>query len=547
MNVSITVYEALRLPGLSSARLIAGQGGTHNLIKWVTTVEVIEDISRLQEGEFLVTTGYGLDQHSDHFQKLLAMKKLSGAAIYTGFYLKQIPQVFKDIANQNDLPLIELPTDLNFSSITKSILEQIVNKQMELISSSLDFHKQLTQLVVKNEGKPSISDRLSLLTGTSLFIMDESGELSYSVQKHESIRIDELELIVHQDSLPYKDLSEKCQLEKKPLELELHRFKILFYPISANEKNYGCLIAIKELDEWSELHISTLEHAAAVFAIEYLKEEAVLQTQHRLRGEFLEQLINKNFQTSSMALERGKKLGFDLSLSQAILYVKLESIKDSGRYKKSLDLLNDLARTELENLGRQFVIRERLEGLMILFEVKEGRNKNWKQDSLKTAGVLHRLWKQRLPQVQVTVGVGRTYAEVSLLNQSAVEAEYAADLHPLLFMEKKIIHYDDLAAFHLLLQMKEAGLSLKQFYEEQMGSLLNKSKQGIDLIHTLEAFFKHNHHIQATASELFIHRHTLKYRLNLIEERSGYHLDSADDRLKLQLAMAAYKLEQYYQ
>lgn len=70
--------------------------------------------------------------------------------------------------------------------------------------------------------------------------------------------------------------------------------------------------------------------------------------------------------------------------------------------------------------------------------MKEGRNTNWKQDSLKTAGILHRLWKQRFPRVQVTVGVGRTYAEVSRLNQSAVEAEYAADLHTLLFMEKKL-------------------------------------------------------------------------------------------------------------
>lgn len=69
-----------------------------------------------------------------------------------------------------------------------------------------------------------------------------------------------------------------------------------------------------------------------------------------------------------MALERGKKLGFDLSLSQAILYVKLENIQDSRHFKKSMDLLNDLARTELEKLGRQFVIRERLEGLMILLK-----------------------------------------------------------------------------------------------------------------------------------------------------------------------------------
>lgn len=94
--------------------------------------------------------------------------------------------------------------------------------------------------------------------------------------------------------------------------------------------------------------------------------------------------------------------------------------------------------------------------------------------------------------------------------------------------------------------MKELGISLAEFYEEQIGSLLEGSKHGIDYVHTLELYFKHNLNIQATAAELFIHRHTLKYRLRQIESRSGSDLNSADARLTLQLAIAAYKLEQYF-
>lgn len=188
--MSISIYEALNLPVMKNTKLAAGYNGVTNIIKWVTIVEVIEDINRLQEGEFLITTGYGLKDNSREFERLLSMKKLSGAAIYTGFYLDYIPQSFIDIANENDLPLIELPTEINFSIITKSILEQILNKQMEMISFSLDTHKKLTQLVLQNKGQNIISDTLSELTGSSIFVMNEASEVTYFVKAHNDLKFD---------------------------------------------------------------------------------------------------------------------------------------------------------------------------------------------------------------------------------------------------------------------------------------------------------------------------------------------------------------------
>lgn len=407
--MSISVHEAISLPAMKDAKIRGGKNGLDNPIKWVTIVEVIEDINRFQEGEFLITTGYGLNEHSSHFQRLLAMNQLSGVAIYSGFYLQEIPQVFIEIANQYQLPLIELPTHLNFSTVTKSILQQILNKQMEL-----------------------------------------------------------------------------------------------------------------------------------------LKEEAVKQTQIRLRGEFLEEIINRSFQSSSIIIERGKTLGYNLSLHHAVLHIKLDQYTDNELFKRYVEVLYNDTFSYMDRANRQFLLRTRLDGLIILTQIKADKDGSYKHDSLKLTKNLLENWKRRHPHIPITIGVGKPYKNVNQLSDSANEAKYAVDLSGLLLSKKEIIHYDDLATFHLLLQMKELGISLEDFYKEKIGKLLNRSKQGIDYIQTLDMYFKYNLNLQTTAAHLYIHRHTLKYRLQQIENRSGYDLSSADERLTLQLALAAYKLEQYY-
>lgn len=402
--MSFTVHEALTLPVMDSALLLAGSNGLSNEIKWVTIVEVIEDINRFQDGEFLITTGYGLNENSTHFLKLLAMKKLSGVAIYSGFYLERIPKVFIEVAHKNDLPLIELPTSLNFSTVTKSILQQIVNKQIE-------------------------------------------------------------------------------------------------------EENK--------------------------------------ETERRLQDEFFEEIMNQNFHSTAMILNRGKELGYNLSLPQAILQIKLEEYLENDDFKKNMELLFHHLQRVMEKEERQFIVKSRLDRLIMLSEIQATKKRSLKQDSLELAQKISESWKLKHPKTPIIIGVGRTYTHVNQISDSTNEAKYAVDLSGLLLVRKEIIHYEDLATFHLLLQMKEMGVSLQTFYEEKIGGIL-PVKPGVNLIETLEGYFRNNLNLQATATQLFIHRHTLKYRLNQIEKKLGCNLNSADERLALHLAIAAYKLEKYF-
>ena len=62
---------------------------------------------------------------------------------------------------------------------------------------------------------------------------------------------------------------------------------------------------------------------------------------------------------------------------------------------------------------------------------------------------------------------------------------------------------------------------------------------GGHLIPSLRAFLERNARWEAAAAELFVHRHTLRYRMRKVEELTGRNLSSARDRMEFFLAQRA--------
>lgn len=531
--MSISVHDALLLPAMNEAKLVAGRNGIHQLIQWVTIVEVIEDVSRLQEGEFLITTGYGLKENNPEFINLLSKQRLSGIVIYTGLYLEKIPFSYIEMADQVNLPLIEIPKSVNFSTITKGILEEMINKQLHMISSSLEIHKQLTQLVLENKGYQSITETLGTAISSSIFIVGKDFELMNTHNYHEDVFHPFENFLEH--FMPY---IKSCFQKHKTESCYFLGFQVVFYPIVANQQCFGSIIACKESERWGEFDKTALEHAATVFAIEAMKQEDIQQTKARMEEDFLEEVLHHNFKSSSMAMARGKKLGFDLSLPHCAYHFHVDHFQGMETVEK--EFTHDLYLFILhyfKKQNRQFMVRERLNGILLLVEMPF---ENSKDDSLSFIDKLIKASKKNENIDTFYVGVGRVYQHVDDLRQSALEAKSAVELRDLLLHKKNVIHYDDLHPFHLLLQMVDMGMELKNLYTPYLKGIINES---IDLIGTIEAYLSNHLNAQLTAKSLFIHRHTLTYRLQKVEEKTGLSLKSADDRLKLQMAVAAYKLD----
>ena len=59
----------------------------------------------------------------------------------------------------------------------------------------------------------------------------------------------------------------------------------------------------------SEVDIAALEHACTVISLELVKEQAVFETQQRLRGEFVTKLFSG--QMDEALIQKAKNLNFD--------------------------------------------------------------------------------------------------------------------------------------------------------------------------------------------------------------------------------------------
>jgi len=529
-------------------KLLAGFHGLNNRINWVTIVEVLEDVDLLQNGEFLLTTGYGLNENEEQLKKLeelFALGKLSGIAIYTGFYIDEIPDRLIDAANKYDLPLFQLPKTINFSAITKEMLESIVNNQMQQIQNSLNIHQQLTKLVSEGHGIYPITQTLSDLTDGNVIVYGEWAEPIHYVEKKDTIIFAENgSLKVNDEEIDIQQALKEIYSSKKSRKLTHANLQIIVHPLSVNETVFGAVVMIKEFKEWTYADDIAIEHGATVYAIDKLKQKAVEETHHRLREDFLEELLQSKCTNEKKVVEQGQKFGYDITQPQSVIQLKLA--EDLGKVDKLyyLDKLNNLVKEVLNNKKIDSILRTSYNSVIALFHVQSKTSNEQKKYTKHVAESILNEWNYFYSEFPINIGIGKTYGRPSLLSESAKEAEYAITFFEL-FEDKQMIHFDDLGTYHLLIEMLEAGVDLKKFYQKNIEPLINQRKHGVDLFHTLDMFFQNNRNIQSTASKLFIHRHTLTYRLAQIEKKTDLSLKSQDDIVKLQLSIMAYKMIQY--
>jgi DNA-binding PucR family transcriptional regulator len=75
------------------------------------------------------------------------------------------------------------------------------------------------------------------------------------------------------------------------------------------------------------------------------------------------------------------------------------------------------------------------------------------------------------------------------------------------------------------------------FVRAQLGPLL-ADQMGEDLVRSLDAYYAAGNSVAAAARDLYVHRHTLEYRLQRIETLLGKDVKAPEHRLLLELALA---------
>ena len=533
----ITVQDILEISELN-LKLLAGVKSTSNPVRWVHITEVPDPTKWLKGGELLLTTGYGFV--GDAEQQVAQIKRLidhniSGLGFGTGFSFDKVPPALVEVAEEYDFPLFEVPYHVPFIAITEAVASKIVNEQYSLLQRSLAVHEKLTKIVLEEKGLEAILSTLSALVGCSAALFDFHGVVLCEAANRRHLG-DEL----------IADLwgmisDRRADRQNFALSLEGVGSGVQVYPVVASHRIGAFLAAVKDSGDFSEYDRIILHNVVTVTALELVKKKAVAETEKRLAGDFFDELIASDLYEEEIA-RRLAFFGLDPQSPHLIVLVDIDELEgDAARAAGAQDVKERLHWTVDEFMARRDMLgisASRSDSVVVL--VQPGKIDA--REIIKLGGELQAVIAEMLPEISVSLGIGRPHRQLTDLRQSYYEASYAIKIRKLKGEQGVIASFDDLGSYGLLLGLQDT-LSLEVFYDSVLGKLQEYDEQNSsDLVKSLAWFLEANGHWGDAAEKLYVHRHTLRYRMKRVEEITGRDLNQSQDRMEFWLALKAKEL-----
>jgi len=147
-----------------------------------------------------------------------------------------------------------------------------------------------------------------------------------------------------------------------------------------------------------------------------------------------------------------------------------------------------------------------------------------------------------LPGFAFAIGRSRRTEDPVDLGRARNEALLAANVvegEP----ERVELGYEETGTYQLLLPYMTDPVELRRFYNDTVRPLVSYDEQyETDLLGTLSTFLECDANVNATASRLITHRHTVRYRFERVRELTGLDVSSTDGREKLSLGLKAMRV-----
>jgi len=132
-------------------KLIAGNGGMENTVRWVHMVEDSEVPDFLHGNELVFTTGIGHISDGNHltgFVRKLKVHNAAGVVINLGPYISRIPDDVIQFCNDNDFPIFSLPWEIHIIDITFDYCSRIIENEQSETSVAEAFCKVIENVAL---------------------------------------------------------------------------------------------------------------------------------------------------------------------------------------------------------------------------------------------------------------------------------------------------------------------------------------------------------------------------------------------------------------
>jgi purine catabolism regulator len=512
--MAVTVKDIVGIPGMP-LRLLAGEDDAARPIRWVHVSELEDPTPWLKGGELILTTGLGMGStpaKQRAYVRRLSDAGLTGLGFGLGFTHDKTPRSLITAARQAGFPLFEVPYPVPFIAITEAIFTRIVAEQYDTLQRAVDAEHVLTSAVMEGSGLEGIARSLADVTKGWALLLDLHGLPIASTGRPAAVRAarvwDELR-------------TRRPDGTSFSVTLVDRGHHIWVQPVGAQGR-VEAFLAVGKREQPSQFDRIVAGHALSLFAIELAKSRAVADAQRRLQGDFFDDLSGGAL-TAPDAARGLTRFGFDKDAQ--VMVLSLEPVDAELGSEELADGVTD----DRSRLGGGFLASAHGSGVHLLLQADPPPD---------LQGIAASIGQRT--GVELRIGAGSA-VDPGDVGRSLREARYALQVCRLEGWPQA--GFADLGTYRLLLSMTEPD-ALRAFADSLLVPLDTYDRDhGGELVTSLRAFLEHNARWETAAAQLFVHRHTLRYRMRKVEELTGRDLGSSFDRMEFWLALRARDLQ----
>jgi hypothetical protein len=250
-------------------------------------------------------------------------------------------------------------------------------------------------------------------------------------------------------------------------------------PVGVGTEQFGVLLALDERRDVDPRHArDALEHLARLAALALRQARLVdLAVEHTRPVDLLWDLLHPTRDDPAITLARARRLGCDLNEPRVVLVVEAGDILSSDRAGRTILELDRVGLVDTSGCRTTAIVRARVLDLLSF----EG----------------------------LSVGVSRPCTRIERYPEALGEAREALELGCQLWGRGRVTTFEMLGSYRFVSALAHSGLTDDADYQQL-------SRLSDELLRTLEAYLDSGGNTAEAARQLFLHRNTLRQRLDRI-------------------------------
>ncbi|HEX8969106.1 MAG TPA: helix-turn-helix domain-containing protein [Chloroflexota bacterium] len=537
----VTVSEVLRLTLPPMTEVAAGAEGLSHPVTWARLLRARPaSLGRVDHGEIWLLSAAARQLVGDQRAVARMVADMAQAGVVAFVTPEILGPLVQAEADRVRTPILRVPPETSLAEIEKAIVAMLVDRDRAIGQRVHEVYERLLATLVEDRGLELISSIVAEVTGKAVYLLDE--HFQPTLQTGGGERAAEALADVRRrywEGL-LGNVSERPIVVRAP---EQTPVAVALRPLTLRGAVEGYLALLGAVDDFVDFDHQVADRAASVLAIELAKQSAVVEARLRLQGDFLTDLLDNPGPPEEALLDRARRLGYDLTRPHLVFVLRPhESDHVNGTTAaRGHQRFVDATRRRLVLADVTTLLRDQDGSVQVLMPCPQDVDPTDVDASLSWVERLRSALQESLAPdaVSVVAGVGRAPGPETSPYAAMREATRAADIAASMSSDSPpSLHFARLGALRLIFHLAD-NPELRAFQRDVLGPLeTSDASRRSEFVRTLDAFLHAGGNHMRAARDLNVHRNTLIYRLERIQELlGGVNLEDPETRLNLQLAL----------